>query len=145
MTPEDTHPSSSTTLADSQSDADSRSSSPAAGEPAEPTLRQQMADRLDHCGLMPAEIEEVLAGDINEALVRNWNRGGMPPVATSAAWMHVKRAAITWMDATAPLHFARTLVDPSAEFRLPAGLATEEESRLARDEMAAGETEGGES
>ena len=107
------------------------------------TLREIMVKKLDAAALMPDEIEEILSG-VDERVSNNWNRSatGLPPMVANMMWLRVKKDALAWMVVTnltrelelkakldavkakasedpgqekAPEHFARLILDESAE------------------------------
>lgn len=76
------------------------------------------ATELDRAGFRPGEINAIFARVTEKRLIERWKQGGFPESVTNNGWLFVRAAAIEWMDAEAPNHFARAILRPGEPIRL---------------------------
>lgn len=80
------------------------------------TIKEKMSAMLVDSGLWPNEATAVLdalaVDPEQQAMAHRWNDDaeGYPPQLHTALWMTVSRAAVAWIDANKPMHFARMML-----------------------------------
>lgn len=79
------------------------------------TIEEKFKDDLENNGLFPEEAAAVLVsyvnGPLGEAMKDRMNEpaDGYPEPVLTVAWLGVKRAAVEWIDANHPQHWARAV------------------------------------
>ena len=79
------------------------------------TIQEDIHQQLVGNGLFDSQADAVIelmkASKANAAMSERWgdSPGEYPPAIAILAWLSAKRAAVEWIDANAPSHWARPL------------------------------------